>query len=79
MNQTEYRKIALGAIRSQARRQHIDPTTMSADDALAVMDDISRVDPQIYASVWYDQASDAQMKQFKREWNAWKRSQGGTR
>ncbi len=73
MTQAEYRKIALGAIRSQARSQHIDPETMSAEDALAILDDLYRMTPNLVASLWYGQASDSQVKIFKREWDAWKK------
>jgi hypothetical protein len=71
MTQAEMRDIALGAIRSQARQMNIEPETMDADEALTVLDDIYRVDPDIIASVWYGEASDNQIKMFKREWRQW--------
>jgi hypothetical protein len=71
MNQAEMRQIAVRAIRSQARRQGIEPETLDADAALRVLDDIYRVDPEVIASAWYGNASDSQIKQFKREWRRW--------
>jgi hypothetical protein len=68
MTQAEMRSIAIRAIRSQARRQGIEPETIDADAALRILDDIYRVDPEIIASVWYGQASDNQIREFKREW-----------
>lgn len=45
MNQSEMLNIALGAVRSQARRQRINPETLSADDAVLVLGDLLRSDP----------------------------------
>lgn len=70
MNQQQQREIALGATRSEARRQHFDVDTLSANDALAILDDLLRKEPDLIASKWYAQASDNQIKSFKREWKA---------
>ena len=62
------RRVAQGAARSQMRRQGIDPKQASAEDALRVLDDIYRVDPELIAALWYGQASDNQIRLFEREW-----------
>ena len=68
MRKQEMRKIALGAVRSQARRQGQNPASMSAADALAVLDDMYRMDPALIASMWYGEASENQLKLFEQEW-----------
>ncbi len=72
MTQREKRRIALGATRSEARRKNLDPTTLKAEDAIKVLDDLSRKEPDLLACQWYTAASERQMKTFKREWNAWR-------
>ena len=72
MRKPNMRRIAAGAIRSEARKQGIDPTTLDAEAALRMLDDLYRIDPVLIASVWYGSASDNQIKQFKREWRKWK-------
>lgn len=72
MNKKEMRETAIGAARSQARRNGCRPENLSAKEALGVLDDIYRVDPQVVASIWYGNASDNQIKLFCREWNAWR-------
>jgi hypothetical protein len=74
MKQSEMRQIAIRATRSQARRQGIEPETVDADAALRILDDIYRVDPEVIASIWYGNASDNQIKQFKQEWRKWIKS-----
>ncbi len=68
MRQAEQRSIALGAVRSQLRRLHIDLATVSAEEALAVLDDLHRAEPDLLACIWYEQASDHQIRLFRREW-----------
>lgn len=71
MNKTEARKVAIGAVRSELRRHSQSPVMISPLDAEKVLDDIARQDSQLIASIWYLNASDAQVKLFRREWNAW--------
>jgi hypothetical protein len=68
MNLAEMRRVATGAVRSQLRRQGINPKTVDADSALRMLDDIYRVDPELIASLWYGEASNNQIKLFKKEW-----------
>jgi hypothetical protein len=70
MTKQEQRRIAQGAVRSTARRQGIDPATLTAAQALAMLDDLYRVIPALVASMWYSTASDTQIKLFAKEWNA---------
>lgn len=72
MKQADKRKIALGAVRSEFRRQGRQPHFQMATSALAVLDDLLRSEPDLIASQWYDKASEAQIKLFIKEWNAWK-------
>ena len=68
MNQAEMRQIALRAARSRMRMMGIEPESSDSDDALAVLDDSYRVAPDTIAAIWYGNASDNQIKMFKREW-----------
>jgi hypothetical protein len=71
MNKSEARRVAIGAVRSELRRHKENPVIVSALDAEKVLDDIARQDSQLIASIWYREASDAQIKLFRREWNVW--------
>jgi hypothetical protein len=62
------RQIALGAVRSELRRQGVDPQTVSAESAYAVVDNLYRTDPQLLVSIWYDKASQAERNWFIKEW-----------
>ncbi len=73
MNQTEKRQTAIGATRSQMRSMGIDPKTETAADALTVLDDIARTEPNLVASEWYINASENQFKLFTKEWNQYLR------
>ena len=75
MKKSEMRSVALGAARSKARIMGLDPMTMTPDDALAVLDDVYRVTPDLIASLWYESASDTQIDLFHKEWKQWQRSQ----
>ena len=68
MTLREKRATALGAVRSQMRRMGIDFKSETANDALTVLDDIARTEPNLIASEWYLNASDNQIALFKREW-----------
>ncbi len=72
MNKTELRNIALGAARAQMRRMGIDPIGGAGDDALAVLDDLARTEPTLLASQWYISASDAEIRRFKKFYEAQK-------
>jgi hypothetical protein len=67
------RRMAIGAARSEIRRRGDSVKGVSADDALKILDDLSRTDPKLEAVYWYEMAtdelaSDNQIKLFKREW-----------
>lgn len=72
MNQNEMRKIAIGAIRSQARAQGQNPADLTAGDALAILDDIYRQDKALVASRWYGRATSNQLNLFDRDWALWR-------
>ena len=71
MNKAQQRRIAIGAIRSELRRQNQDPKSVNANDALLMLDDLLRSEPNLVASQWYDDASANQIVLFKREWRKW--------
>jgi len=73
MKQEEKRRIAVGATRSEARRNNFDPAKLTAEDAIKVLDDLSQKEPDLIACQWYTSASERQMKMFKRDWNNWRR------
>lgn len=72
MKQTtkELRQIALGATRSQIRKLGERPEDVEPQEALKVLSDIALGEPQLLCSVFYNTASDAQIRIFKREWSA---------
>ena len=70
MNMQEKRSIALGAARSQLRRIGVSlESPVPFDDALRVLDDLHRSEPELIASQWYTQASEYQITLFRRDWN----------
>jgi len=66
--QAEQRQIARSATRSQLRRNGTDPETVTVAVALIVLDELARRDSSLVASIWYENASDNQIRLFKREW-----------
>jgi len=54
--------------RSLLRELGKDPKDISPDEALVVLDDFERTNPNHDASVWYRTATDNQIRLFKREW-----------
>lgn len=68
MKRTELRQIALGAVRSELRRQGRNPQTVSAESAYAVLDNLFRSEPRLLAAQWYDTASDKERSKFFKEW-----------
>ena len=69
------RALALGAVRSQVRAYGMDPVTINAADAHAVLDDLARQVPDLVVSHWYATASQYQMGLFYKEWEQWRRQQ----
>lgn len=69
MTKAEQRKIVLGVVRSQLRcMNELIDASMSFQDVLAILDDLSRTEPDLIASCWYIQAMDNQIKLLRREW-----------
>src|SRR2546422_10942781 len=69
MNMKEKRAIALGAARSQLRRLGTPlDHSVAFQSVLEVLDDLHRSEPDLIASQWYANASDNQIKLFRREW-----------
>jgi starvation-inducible outer membrane lipoprotein len=52
---------------------HIDPSTLSADEALTILDELARTEPGTWAEQWYTRSemSINQTRLWKREWQAW--------
>jgi hypothetical protein len=73
MTQQEARHIAIGATRSYLRSMGYTTDEMTAQDALAAIDDIARSEPGTIAGEWFINASDNQIKLYKREWRAWQK------
>lgn len=68
-NKAQQREIALSAVRGEIRSaQHRDPSKVSAQDALLILDDIARRDPDLIAAMWYLAASETQLRAFVRDW-----------
>ncbi len=64
----QQRQEAIKIARRQARQMNIDPDSITASDALAILDDVARVEPDLIASRWYLAATDNQVRLFRREW-----------
>ena len=63
--------LAVGAVRSQLRSMGVDPETVSPADAHAVLDDLSRSEPDLLVCQWYQAANDRQLSRFYEEWQGW--------
>lgn len=76
--QYDQRRIAMSAARSQLERSGITrfeiERTVSADDALAALDDLFRLDRDTWAARWYEKASKNQIALFKSEWRKYQRT-----
>ena len=65
----EKRSIALGAARSQLRHMGISlDRSVTFDDALCVLDDLYKAEPDLIASQWYANASEYQLTLLRRDW-----------
>jgi hypothetical protein len=71
------REIALGAVRSEMRKNGFVPQRQSARTALAVLNEIALSDPGTRASWWYLNCSDNELTLFIRDWKKWCISQRG--
>jgi len=69
MNKSRQRNIALSCIRSVLRSNDADFLSISEKDALDILDDLARTEPDLIASIWYLSASENQVNLFKKEWN----------
>jgi hypothetical protein len=49
----------------------IDPETVSAQQAHAVLDDLCRAEPDLVASQWYRAADERQLSRFYTGWQNW--------
>lgn len=73
MTQKQMREIALGSARSICRARGVDIKLVGQIDALRILDDLARSEPDKIASIWYMNASGYQIDAFQKEWNAWKK------
>ena len=75
MSQARYRRMSLGAVASIARSQGRAVKNVSAEDALAILDDLARVERHLLVVEWYLAASSNQLALFRREWRKYCRRQ----
>lgn len=66
-SKSQQRRYAIGAARVEMSRT--GKVSRDPNDALAVLDDLLRQDPGLEASIWYANATDNQIKLFRREWS----------
>ena len=59
--------VAISAARGELRHQGFNPSECSVADAEKVLDDMARQNKQ--AGLWFWNASDNQIKRFRKEWN----------
>ncbi len=71
MTKQEMRRIASGATRSYLRSMNFTIVEMTADVALGALDDLARSEPNLIAGQWWNEASDNQVRLFKKEWRGW--------
>lgn len=71
MSQKMRRHAAIRAVRSEIRRQGRQPHFYTPEQALRVLDDLLRAEPDLIASQWYDKATDNQVRLFMAEWVRW--------
>lgn len=64
-------ELAVGAVRSQLRSMGVDPETVSPSDAHAVLDDLSRSEPELVVCQWYQAVDDRQLTRFYTMWQEW--------
>jgi hypothetical protein len=67
------REIAIGAVRSKMRSDGLYPERQTAKTALAVLDDISRVESEKRYAIWYKECTDNEITLFIRDWNLWRK------
>lgn len=73
LSQREMRNIALGAVRWQASRLGLQFDDVDSTRALRILDELSVNYPDKTASIWYINATESQIKSFRREWNKFRR------
>lgn len=69
---TEMRSCALAYLRAYAQKHNVDLSSVNLCWALDVLDEASRLAPNLYAARWYVETAynDNQWQLFKREWKA---------
>lgn len=70
LNLTTRRMIAHSAVRSIARKNKWDLKTLTVQDAFLILDELTTTEPELIASQWYRDASDTQIKKFKKEYRS---------
>lgn len=77
LNLSIQRAIAISAARTQLRLiglLHEDLVYKTrSDEALEVLDDLLRKNNRLIASIWYKNASEYQLRLFRRDWRRWQR------
>jgi hypothetical protein len=73
LSKKDMRELAIYAARGELRHLGIDPETAAVDDAFKVLDELTFTRPTMIAAIWYEFASDNQIKAFKKEWRQWQK------
>lgn len=68
---------AISAVRGQARHRGYDPSRISADTALRILDDWARQKPNTAISRWYQAASERTILRFEKHWRRWQKGRSG--
>jgi hypothetical protein len=76
MTLDEQRAIALGAMRAACRKHGLDYRKVPIKQAYGFLDDLAYSQPDLVASKWYLNATDAQYKKLVREWGAQQKAGG---
>lgn len=71
----EIREIAIGAVRSEIRRNGDDPIEYDENRACLVLDDFTHV-PSSIAGIFALNCSNTQFKKFKNDWKKWRKQNG---
>jgi len=70
MNAKQKRERVLSAVRGQMRHLGLIPEHQSFYNVLCILDDFIRIGHE--SGLWYEDASNNQIKLLKRDWNRWR-------
>lgn len=67
----EARAVAIRATRSYMRRMGIEPSMRNGREALAALQDLNHIDPELVAAIFSVEASNDQLDLFIKDWDRW--------